>query len=257
MIQRAWNRLNEKGLRWTLRMVPRAIYNDILRPHLPRKEVKLNGVKTAVRRFGDGLIPWQPPATSIDQYEKGLCNALRKHADIGDTVVIIGGGYGISTTVAAKQVGADGAVHTFEASKEIYPVLKDTIRRNNINDVVIPYLKTIGESGELYGRHTTEARNMGPSDLPAGDILVIDAEGAECKILPEIQPIYSVVVVESHGEMGCSSKTVRNLLSHHGYDIVNIELAEGWDPMRQRNQENDVKVLTGLNNNITDVTDAD
>lgn len=246
MFRKGVRAIRTNGLKFAIRMAPRAIYNHVIRPHLPRQRGEYNGVTVLTNdRLGDSYIPWQSSLGDIPSYETALCAAIRKHASVGETVVIIGGGYGVSTTVAARQVGTGGTVHTYEASTEFVERCRNTVDRNGVGNIVTVHGKTVGEPGDLYGNNADAAPVVHPDDLPKADIMAIDAEGAEQAILQAMEGRPKTLTVESHGQFNSPSDELRDLLEEMGYTVVSHEIAEDWEPTRSHAVENDIMVLTG------------
>ena len=61
------------------------------------------------RRVGDRIIGWKSPEYKFDSYNQaGEVNAHHMLTREAEHVCIIGGGYGITTVHAARQVGGEG-----------------------------------------------------------------------------------------------------------------------------------------------------
>jgi hypothetical protein len=81
-----------------------------LRPRLPRRrrERLFNTVRVRPYRLFDGVLPWELPQDlgghrNPEAYEWALVDGIRERASAGASVVIVGGGLGVSSVVAARQ----------------------------------------------------------------------------------------------------------------------------------------------------------
>lgn len=71
--------------------------------------------------MGDSFVPrsWIPSFESHSPgYEFTLVQGLREIIKTGDRIVIVGGGFGVTATIAALRVGPSGGVECFEASEQ-------------------------------------------------------------------------------------------------------------------------------------------
>src|SRR6266404_6133192 len=100
----------------------RVPYQENIRPHIPAREpVRLAGIAICHDiKWGDSFVPrsWIPSFESHSPgYEFTLVQGLREIIKTGDRIVIVGGGLGVTATVAALCVGPSGSVECFEASE--------------------------------------------------------------------------------------------------------------------------------------------
>lgn len=201
-------------------------YNHVLRPLLPVRErpnMPTMEVARAPYRLGDGSVPWTPPSKFPPEQEQGLRKGLTYTVTEGDDVVIVGGGAGISTTVAAKLAGETGTVTVFEATEKNCCAVEQTAVENDIADRVTVTHAVVAE----YTDHARES--YGPvgsapvipiKDLPAADVLELDCEGTEIKILRSLDTLPPVAVVETHGYLGYPTEKTASLLKERGYKIL-------------------------------------
>jgi hypothetical protein len=173
-------------------LVQRA-YDAIVRPRLPRKLALCDDVVARRVRLLDQTDHW--PA-----YERELLSSIRAHVDTGDHVVEIGGGFGVATTVAARQTGPRGRVTTYEAAAEQCALIRETIELNDVVDRVDVRRGLVGADVDVWGS-PAGAETINPSELPGGDVIVVDAEGAEATIVDALTARYCVVIVEVHPEL--------------------------------------------------------
>jgi precorrin-6B methylase 2 len=153
-------------------------------------------------------------------HEAELIAAIERHVRFGDSVVVVGGGYGVATVRAAHRVGRDGDVVAFEASEEYYSLLGETVDLNRLSDRVETRHAVVGEARDVYDG-MGDADVVSPSDLPECDVLVMDCEGAEEVILDGLEIEPETIIVESHAPLDAPPERVRELLSDRGYTIVN------------------------------------
>lgn len=156
-------------------------------------------------------------------YEAALLTGIKRTVQEGDSVVIIGGGYGVSTTVAAQQAGADGRVWTFEGSMEAVESCRATAAYNDVDDRCDIKHAVVGEEIQLRSDRG-DARSVAARDLPACDVLVLDCEGAEATILDEVggesDESPRDIVVETHGIYDAHADKIQPLLEARGYAVV-------------------------------------
>ena len=213
-------------------------YNNYLRTLLPKRTVKYNGVLVNAGRLADSFIPWQ--STDIPDYEGGLMRGIREYVDEDDTVVVVGGGWGVSTVVAARYAGSSGRVHTFEGAKEAVRMVQETVDKNQVGDQVSVQHAIVAQANSLRG-NADGARIMHPSDLPECDVLVLDCEGAELDVIEEMDIQPKELIVETHGMFDATEQKVRNLLKIAGYKPVERVVAE--ERQREKCEKNGIHVL--------------
>lgn len=209
-----------------LNRVIKAIYNNALRPFLPRKLGMYNGVAVPEPRLFDETILHH-------SYEESLVRAVRRTVTREDTVCIVGGGRGVSTIVAARR--AEHVV-VFEASAERTALIDEVIEINNVEENV-ETRHALVETEIAVDGDTGSASTVTADSLPPCDVLVLDCEGAEREILEELPYDPRSIVVETHGVYGAPTDEVAAQLEEMGYEVVNEapELAE-----------NDIFILTAV-----------
>lgn len=177
----------------------------------------------------------------IETYEAGLVNGLNTHVDPSAHVVIVGTGFGVTVVLAAKRTGKGGQVTAYEGSAKCMELTKETISRNEVEAEITLIHGIVGEEISVYGSGTS-APVISASDLPECDVLELDCEGAELKILTEMRIRPKVILVETHGSLGAKSDSVRALLVELGYDVDDLGVAE---PDRADFcNEHDIRVLS-------------
>lgn len=178
------------------------IYN-ICQPYLPDKIQMINGV--GVRK--GGVLDRNDV---FHDYEEVLVSHIRENVNSGDNVVVVGGGIGVSSVVAARQSKPDGSVTVYEASVEQFDILVETIEINNMFDAINPHHAAVGEPKELLGE-PGDFEMVSPEALPSAEVFVFDCEGSELDILKQSN-LPETVIVETHGELGSPSKDVKSVL---------------------------------------------
>lgn len=175
------------------------------------------------------------PRDEVADYEAPLIDAVRTHVAEGDAVVVVGGGLGVSSVVAARRVGDAGSVVTYEGSEHRVRICRETARLNGVDDRVTVRHGVVGGEGEVFGEASEPAVPVG--DLPAADVVVSDCEGGELDLLDGYPHDPSRVVVETHGCFGCPTAEVASCLRADGYDIVTNA---------PENADRDVRVLAAV-----------
>lgn len=206
------------------------VYDAVLRPRLPNRLGVFNGVTAR----GVGLLD----ATDHEpEYEAAILRSLRQLVDSGDDVVVVGGGLGVSSAVAADHAGSEGSVTTYEAAHDQIAIIEETLSIRGVRDRVDVRHAFVDDIVQTRGA-LAGAKQVLPGELPACDVLEVDAEGAELGILRGLEQRPPVLIVESHGFLGCPTSDVRRQLERMNYDVVR-EAPEV--------PEKDVMVLTARN----------
>jgi hypothetical protein len=187
-------------------------YNRLVRPHLPYKIGVFNGVPARRVRLLDRT-------DEFPEYEAALIDAVRATVEPDDSVVVIGGGYGVSSVVAARHAGRDGSVVAFEPTQERFPYIEETAALNRVADRIDARRALVGPDVKLDG-DGGGADRVEPTELPDCDVLELDCEGAEADVLRELSIRPRTIVVETHGCFGTPSAETREVLDSLGYEVV-------------------------------------
>lgn len=193
-----------------------------IEPYIPRRTAKYNGVRVPAATTVDSRLPWTTAGVNRPHYEYELVTSLDKHVNPGDDVVIVGGGWGVTTTVAARAVGEDGSVTVYEGSEQNVQFVRETARINDISDRVSVTHAIVGRAISLRGE-AGEARIVKPNMLPQCDVLELDCEGAEIDILESLSVRPRVLLVESHGLHDAPPERIHELIIENGYEVVSRE----------------------------------
>lgn len=246
MLKKAAEIRREEGLSTLTKQVIRFGYDSLVRPMLPKRVVSYNGVPVRASRLGDSLVPWR--MGDIIGYESALVKGIGQYVESGDTVVVVGGGWGVSTVVAANQVGDGGQVITFEAGAETVEKVTDTIQLNDVEDRVSIRHSVVAKAISIRG-DGSGAQVVPPTKLPDCDVLVLDCEGAEIDILTEMEIRPRAVLVETHGMFNAPETAVRDTLDRTGYETVERMVAE--ERLRGICEENGIYVLFAIQRQST------
>jgi hypothetical protein len=137
-------------------------------------------------------------------HKSHLVEATLEHASDGDMVSFVGGGRGVAPVRAAR---AGMTVTVYEAAGEMVELMEDTA---DINDVSISVIHAVvGTVYDAFGDETG-AVSIRTGDM-AGDLLVLDCEGAEQDILPA--PGFDTVIVETHPQFGADTSSIKELMT--------------------------------------------
>ena len=171
------------------------------------------------------------PGTEFDEendyyptHEDAVVSGLRRHVRRGDSVVVIGGGWGTTTVVAARMTHFEGDVTTFEPSSKMLETIRRTIEVNRVGEVVTLEHASVGpvsaSSERIFGN--ADGDRVAPEAIPECDVLEVDCEGTELEILRGLEFTPRVLAVEAHSHLGGSRDEVEAELHRLGYDIVDV-----------------------------------
>ncbi|WP_186313384.1 FkbM family methyltransferase [Halorubrum salsamenti] len=204
---------------------------------------KLNGVSVNAARYNPTSFPWKVEAEP--DYESGIISGINKWVTEGETIVIVGGGWGVTAARAAKVAGPSGNVIVYEGSEDEVKKIRETAEINDISERVSINHSIVGPKINLYSQEG-DAQQIPPKALPECDVLELDCEGAELEILKNISIRPKVLLVESHGVYGASSEEVEKILKELSYTIQSKEIAE--KRFEDLHREQDVYVITATHN---------
>jgi len=176
----------------------------------------------------------------IPEYESGLVEGIQRNIRSNDNVLVIGGGVGVVTSLAALQSSPNGRVTCYEGSKKEALLVRRTAEINAVANRVTVIHAVVGEALHVYGAQPNE-KPVSAVDLPPCDVLIMDCEGAELNILRQMSLRPRVILVEAHGAYGAPTKTVAEMPGVLGYVSTNLGVAE--DRLAAYCIENDIYVL--------------
>ncbi len=223
-------------------------YQRAVRPRLPLQgHVLYSGVIVADRRLGDDVAPkhWTPEdRDDIPDYEYALMQGLTRTVRPGDSVVVVGGGLGVTVAHAAKLAGPEGRVVCYEGSPAHVRRVMRTAALNGVEARVRVECATVGAAIGVYVRDDEKtAPVLSAKALADCDVLELDCEGAELGILAEMTIRPRVALVEAHGRLGAPSRAVKAALEGLGYRVTELGVAE--PRLADLCESFDVRVLCG------------
>jgi hypothetical protein len=218
---RAYQKFMEDGPIEFIAVAFKVSYRRYIRPILPSlKYIYYNDVVVGEQKLLDPIVPFRPhPGPNLPKYEEPLVNAIEAFVLEGDTVVEIGGGWGVGTVTAARNAGNTGFVHCYEATKFNVDCVRETVEFNGMTERVALHHGIVGPGISLVGNRG-DPMDVSPTDIPECDVLVLDCEGAELAILTEMTVHPRVVIVETHGHRGSPTAEVREIAEENGYQFV-------------------------------------
>jgi hypothetical protein len=233
--------VRENGLVGFLCMSIRHVYKNSVRPHLPKSTVKYSGIEVpagcALDRFIPGMDFGDRPL-----YEGALVELHQEYTTRDDDVVIVGGGWGVTAVVAAKEAGENGKVTIFEGAKNQLDNIVETSEFHDVYDRIDIRHAIVGPKISLRGSAKSEVAHVDPEDLPACDVLELDCEGSEIEILERLDIRPRIIFVESHGHLGAPSDLIQDKLESMSYRVISKDPAAGQ--LTEFDAENDVFILT-------------
>jgi hypothetical protein len=230
LLKRAIKIIQSEGLKTLCKKVPPYIYEQLW-PFLPKDSawITYNGVKITSQRITDkyvGSYIKQYTDYSRPDYEPVYIPAIRDYVSTGDSVIMIGGGNGVSAVVAAKQVGSGGNINLFEGAASEVEKCRQTRAINDITCELNIHHAVVGSNVSLRGE-MRGAKCISPNELEKCDALLIDCDGAEFSILNNLKTRPKKIIVEHHpvpGSDGMDVKykpnRIRNILDDLGYEII-------------------------------------
>ena len=184
--------------------------------HVPSRKIAVfNGVAVRGASF-------YSKTDIFPEHEDELISAIRNNIKNGEKVILIGGGSGASTVVAAHQVGNSGSVIAYEANKNSFARSKETINLNKVEDRVKIHHAIIEKPVYLLGE-IGEPPTIPAKDFSECDVLVMDCEGAELPILENIKIRPRLIIVEAHPLLNSPKEEIIKLLEKLGYDIISSD----------------------------------
>ena len=222
-----------------------------------------------VLRWSDGLFFRAVPNDQISRalfvsgsYEPNTLRLLRKLLQPGDVFLDVGANAGVFSLVAARCVGAEGHVYSFEPSEREHTRLCDAIQLNHLEGIIRPIRSAVGAhtgsetlrvAAEPYTGHNTlgsrfsyegvetsrmESIEMTTLDefarrheLARIDLIKLDIEGAESAalagaagILRRHRPVLVIEVFSrSLASFGASVAEIQEHLRHADYRLFAID----------------------------------
>lgn len=207
-----------------------SLYRRSLRRLLPdRGYVMYAGLPVGrARKAGDAgpLRRFLPPDLRDNPiYEHALMRGLRATVRPGDRVAVIGGGEGITAAHAALLAGERGSVLCYEGDGAGIGAVMRTARANGVAERMRCVHAVVGDNLGVFGTDLASTV-MRPDELAECDVLEMDCEGSEVRILREMAIRPRAVVVETHGFAGAPTALTMAILRERGYHVEDLGLAE-------------------------------
>lgn len=205
------------------------VYRRFLRPLFPNSPIRMAGVVVPGTRYVGDRVIGRLLNVDVTQdqplYEAALVRGLRACVRPGDHVVVVGGGMGVTTTLAALLSAPTGHVVCFEGGSDAVENTRKTAKLNKVNDRVTVVHGFVGLSDHITGS-SDGARDIPIEELPECDVLEMDCEGSETLILQVMTIRPRAIVVECHAAYGAPVETISKRLQDLGYHIENLGVAE-------------------------------
>ena len=171
-------------------------------------------------------LHWQShKAYVFGTYEPAVIRAIQQHVLLGWTVLDLGAHIGYYTLLLAELVGPEGKVMAFEASPEIFAVLKENVHLNECSNVVLENRAVAASSRRLALRRNDAYPLSATSSILSGRVAVeveavaldqllgsgfdrvafikMDVEGAEAEALQGMRELlrrdHPLLLIEIHG----------------------------------------------------------
>lgn len=189
-----------------------------------------------------------------EQYIRKILNEINS----GDIVWDVGAHHGIISALIAK-IDESSQVIAFEPVQENLSILRDTIKRNGVEDRVKIVQEPLADRNREVGFHTQSNTTAGrhrltnseqppkvktisgnqlisEGKIPSPDIIKIDVEGAEYLVLKGLNDSLTSVrtlFIELHPikyeEWEYDGSDISNFLTERGYDICHVSTKRGDD----------------------------
>lgn len=214
--------IKEQGPSEFIRRVFGFCYRKSLRKFLPQSGYYTeNKVKIKEKKSFDRFFYLPDSFSNYPNREGGIVSSHIGLTRKGDSVVIVGGGRGITAIRANKIVGETGNVSIYEGGKESITDIKNTIEINNIESDIDIHHAIVGKERDVYWGDSTEADLLSPDDLPKCSVLELDCEGSEIDILKSLGIRPRVIILELHPyNYEEDPEMPLKILSEYGYDIA-------------------------------------
>ena len=217
------NKYRHEGFRGFVLAGSRLAYNFI-RPYLPPGEYPTcSGVKIGSQDLrSKPLDQFLGINTWLDTHKQVNVKLIQEYVATGDTVRVVGGGYGITAVIAAQMVREQGKVYIYEGAANQIRTIQRTIYLNNIDNIMDIKHAIVGDAVELKSG-ADGAERIPPEELPSCDVLEMDCEGSEISILNNMDICPGTIIVETHPNKGAPTSDVKTILREEGYTIIDSE----------------------------------
>jgi len=235
LLSRGFEIIREEGVFRFLFKSVRYIYGAVIRSVLPNTGYRTaNSVRVDRRKPFDHYFGRY---SDSPEREDGIVSSHEAVTQFGDSIVVIGGGNGVTAVRAANIVGSSGRVTVYEGGKEAVEEIKRVSDMNSVSDRCEAHHAIVGKARNVYGGNSTTADTLDPNELPECDVLELDCEGSEIDILSEstIQP--RAIITELHPwEFQETPDDLLEILAERGYEI-NHRFGHDGTPLSQKEFE--------------------
>ena len=211
----------KRGIFYVVKLLPAFAYKRTIRRLLPPTGDRYYDFihqKYVKSKIFDDYLPsnkWLPGNKNKKRTYKNFHQSI---TESGSEVVIIGGGYGISTYYACQSVGENGHVTVYEASNNRVDIIDKMSKKMNIYDRCKIIHGIVGDDGNVYENDSSyeevEINEIGPCD-----VLELDCEGAELSILEKIDIKPNEILCEVHGQYLDNPEEIVLILEELEYEI--------------------------------------
>ena len=213
---------NNSGPEAAIRRAVQILYTHTIRPYTGLQSGKTNGSilipdnaevpeNLLIKKYDKYITP------SLKYYKSINSEMIHKYSTEGDSIVIVGGGHGVTSVAAAKSVGAEGCVDIFEGSRDRVKTIKDTLCLNDVVSKYTVHHEVVGTRSKVVGS-INGADTVHPKTLPKSDLIEIDCEGAELDILKNIVHEPKYIIAETHPNERSTKELILNVLT--GYRLI-------------------------------------
>ena len=199
-------------------------YIHTIRRILPKKEdsVEVRGIQIesndrCKKMFDESL---KIDRAFSDEHKKVNCDAIKEYVEEGDRTTIIGGGYGLTTVAAAREVEEGGSVVVYEGSKEMVEYLKEAVKLNGVQKTTT-IRHAIVETEVDLKRPSNGSNRIAAREIKECDVMELDCEGSELDIIDGLSRLPKKIIVETHPKKGADTSDVRKALGRKNYKIIN------------------------------------
>ena len=218
MVDKLKKLMSQKGFFGSIKAILYTVFLKLMKSllNIPIKKIGVyNGVIVRnVKLFNKTDI--------FHNYEDSEVRAINKYVKPDDNVVIVGGGFGVTTVIAAKKLKESNKMTLIEASKTVCTHIIDTLKLNNVYHKVNIINKVVEVEHHTWGK--TETNNiLLAKDLPTCDVLILDCEGAEKQICENITFSPTYIFVETHRQFEAPLHLIESILKSRNYKILNKE----------------------------------
>jgi len=140
------------------------------------------------------------PGISVPSYSDGKKKnkeLIKDFVKEGDSVTVIGAGFGQTSIEILNQVGENGSLTAYEGDLASVKSFEQTIQHYGFEGRVTIHHAIVGDPYKLAGGGL-EGNVVNPNELENCDVLEMDCEGSELDILKELSIRPRCMIIEQH-----------------------------------------------------------